>query len=213
MENELVNNYRKLSNEQLSNVLNSPQNYTEEAFKAAQRVLNERGDIKQILEEDTQNKNKNSERKILTLHIRGYYNRGLTPEQISAQLKPQFLNAEEFEKLIVSVFQEIVSEKDNLEIKNRTIGASIIGGIAGLLINASLIFLLLYFFRDKEGQFRFPLISLVALFLFSYAPIRIISKQNYKNVLVLIVSILATVFGVGLGYVIYALVGLPSISS
>ena len=186
---ELITKYRNLPVFDLLKILDSPDGYTPEAQEAACIVINEKGGQEKIKQEFNANQNKQSEKRYLSSIISHAYKTGKTEDQILSEIKTQFLSLEEAISFVNEVCKVAEREKDDEEIKNKTIGGCVIGGIIGFVVAGVSYYFILT--QDNRGL----LIAIGGILIFNYFIIHALTKQTYKNMMVLMFTTVSTTLG------------------
>ncbi len=199
--NNLVEKFQKYSDEELIEVHSKIDEYTEEGKEALNIVLKEKGGI-ELLKERVE-KQLEIEREIAKIKNEVYklLNQGKYSFEIKSNIKTNNVSSTQLEKIIEEVSNEFEKEKVDKKIKPRTILGSIIGGFIGGTIGG-----IVWGVQMIYSNHMFYLL-LIGLVMFSYALIRLFTKQSKKNMIVLIMTVVSVIYALILGQIIFEIFG------
>lgn len=201
MTEELIKRYRDYSDLQLIEVYKNKENYTEEARKALEIVMNEKGGLSLLQENYNKVHEINEEKRKIEAEIIFLKNKGNNKDEISNTLKSEIVSKSEINEILEEKFKEIEAHEKDLQIKPRTIigsifGAAIGGTIGGVLWGLQMIYSAHIFYIFGLG-----------LVMLSYGVIKFFTKQSKNNVVVLFLTILSVIYALALGFFLYSLFG------
>ena len=128
-------------------------------------------------------------------------NDGNRASEIKNKIQYDYISETEIDELITKNINRIQEEKSDREIKPRTIFGGIIGGVIGGTIGGIIWGIQMIY----SGHMLY--IFGIGLVLLSYAFIRLFTKQSKKNIIVILITIISVIYALGLGQIIYELVG------
>lgn len=198
---ELIERYRSSSDTELMNIYNNKEGYTDEAKKALDLVIAEKGGIESLKKRhqnfiEIEEEKYNLKKEILKLN-----SEKLNKEEIKSKITSNKLSYEETMEIFSKTLQEIEVEEKDIEIKPKTIIGSILGGIVGGTIGGILWGLQMIYSAHIFYIFGFGLIVL------SYGTIKLFTKQSKKNLAVFVITILSVIYALILGFYLYDLIG------
>jgi hypothetical protein len=198
---ELVDKYQALEDDELLEIYSKKDEYSEEAQQAFNIVIKRKGGLEQFKNRIESQISFNKESLQLSQDIDKLIKQGFEDIEIREKLKFKFHTAKQVDDLISSIRTGLEKEKSDRKIKPRTILGSLIGGaiggtIGGIIWGVQMVY---------SGHIFF--IIGIGIALLNYILIKSFTKQSRKNIIVLIFTILATLFALLLGQLIYELIG------
>ena len=198
---ELIERYQSSSESELINIYNNKEGYTDEAKKALQIVIEEKGGLR-VLQERHQNLIEiEEEKEQLKKEILKLKAEKLNNDEIKLKIKSNKLSEGDITELFNQTFQEFEGQERDLEIKPKTIIGSLTGGIIGGTIGGILWGLQMIYSAHIFFIFGF------GLFVISYGMIKLLTKQSISNGAVLVSVILSVIYALVLGFFLYNLIG------
>lgn len=198
---ELIELYRDSSDSELFEIHLKRDDFTEEARKALDMVVDEKGGfdaLNQRLELENQ---KEDERAKLSEQIFNLFDSGKSASDIQLLLSPTVLTKDEFSELIESEELEFQEISKDTKSKPRTFIGGIIGGVIGSILAGTM------WGAQMIYSGRIFWILVIGVFVITYGPIRILTKQSYKNKVVLILTFLFSVLAFIGGQLLFENVG------
>lgn len=201
MTEELIKRYRYYSDLQLIEVYNNKENYTEEARKALEIVVNEKGGLALLQKNYTKIQEKIEEKRKIEAQILLLINQRISKDEISNSLKSDIVSESEINDILEEKFNEIEAHEKDLQIKPRTIigsifGTAIGGTIGGVLWGLQMIYSAHIFYIFGLG-----------LVMLSYSVIKFFTKQSKNNIVVFFLTILSVIYALALGFFLYGIFG------
>ncbi|MBL7879580.1 hypothetical protein [Chryseobacterium gambrini] len=201
MLDELIERYSKYSDSELMNVYLNSNGYTEDAKKALEIVVEERGGFSSLKERYYKLVEKEEEKQRVYDKINQLYKKGNTKNDINSIIHSEILSTEEIQEITDLVSSRIEAEKKDVEIKTSTYIGSILGGFIGGTIGGILWGLQLIY----SGHIFY--LFAVGLGIISYGFIKFFTKQSKNNIVVLILTVASVFYALILGFYIYELFG------
>lgn len=198
---ELIKRYKDYSDLQLIEVYKNKENYTEEARKALEIVINEKGGLSLLQENYNKFHEIDEEKRKIEAQIIFLKNKGNSKDKIFNSLKSEIVSESEINEILEGKFKEIETHEKDLQIKPRTVigsilGAAIGGTIGGILWGLQMIYSAHIFYIFGLG-----------LVMLSYGVIKFFTKQSKNNVVVLFLTILSVIYALALGFFLYGIFG------
>lgn len=184
----LVKTYANYTAEELLEIIEHPDNYSEEAVKAANIVIETNGGIDTIKELSAQQQKKNTETERITKMVNHLYKKGTAAAAIKAQINSPILSQDEIAAITDAVDAKEQMRSKDKKLNPRTVIGSVAGGIIATLVSGVLLGQL--FLRTN----RVLVLLLVVVAVFNYLIIYLFTKQSYRNTIVLTATILSTIF-------------------
>ena len=201
MLDELIERYSKYSDSELMSVYLNTNGYTEDAKKALEIVVEERGGFSSVKERYYKLVEKEEEKQRVYNEINQLYKKGNTKNDINSIIHSEILSIEEIQEITDSVSSRIEAEKKDVEIKISTYIGSILGGFIGGTIGGILWGLQLIY----SGHIFY--LFAVGLGIISYGFIKFFTKQSKNNIVVVILTVASVFYAFILGFYIYELFG------
>ncbi|MBC7865281.1 MAG: hypothetical protein IAF38_20060 [Bacteroidia bacterium] len=187
---ELIEKYKDFSTEKLVKIASSSESYTAEAIEAANELIDQKGGREALQAEIEENKKAEklkilipNETKSIFRKVKELYKSGLSEEEIQNQINAEVLGIEKTKEIVTVAISRLNRKRENQRITNKTIGGCVIGGLAGFLLNTFL------FCNGFQTFNKVPNLIYGAFVLINYAIIYLITRQSFKNVLILIVCL------------------------
>ena len=198
---ELIERYQSSSDSELMKIYNNKEGYTDEAKKALDIVIEEKGGLR-VLQERHQNFIEiEEEKEQLKKEILKLKAEKLNNDEIRLKIKPNKLSEGDITELFNQTFQEFEGQERDLEIKPKTIIGSLTGGIIGGTIGG-----ILWGLQMIYSAHIFYIFG-IGLFVISYGMIKLFTKQSISNGAVLVSVILSVIYALVLGFFLYNLIG------
>lgn len=198
---DFISRYQKYTDNDLLEIETSIDNYSEEAKKAFNIVVNQRGGKEKLL----RLKNEKIALSNEIIRVNKTIIKLYTPETDASFFKKMItsdvLSREQLDEVIENTYLEIKTNREEIEIKSKTIGQSIIGTIVASLIGGLVWGLQLIYSP------RIFLILLAGIALICYGIIKLFTKKSHKNTAVLIASIIAVCLALVVGQILYRIIG------
>lgn len=194
---ELIERYSQYTDSELIQIYNNKSGYTEEAKKALEIVINEKGGIDLIQSRNTANIEKQNEKSKLNEEIKKMYDEGMTINDISMRLSASTLSQEEIDEVVNQRFNFLEEQKNDLTVNSGTIVGSVFGGLLGGIIGGILWGLQMIY----SGRMFY--IFLLGLIFISYGFIKLLTKKSRNNIAVFIATALSVLFALTLGIYMY----------
>jgi len=198
---DLVVKYDAYTDEQVFEVYTSIDTYSNEAKEALNIVIAKRGGLEKLIESEKERNARSKEIERIKLEV----TRLSTPDTDDSFLKKivtsNILSNEEVDEIVDNTLKLASREKEDKEIKPRTVWGSIIGGGVASLVGGSLWGLQLIYSK------KVFVILLIGLVLLCYGIIKFSTKQSNKNVVVVITTIVSVLMAIIIGQFIYEIVG------
>lgn len=201
MLDELIERYSKYSDSELMNVYMNSNGYTEDAKKALEIVVEEKGGFSSLKERYYKLVEKEEEKQRVYDKINQLYKKGNTKNDINSIIHSEILCTEEIQEITDLVSSRIEAEKKDVEIKTSTYIGSILGGFIGGTIGGILWGLQLIY----SGHIFY--LFAVGLVIISYGFIKFFTKQSKNNIVVLILTVISVFYALILGFYIYQIFG------
>jgi len=201
MVKELIERYQSYSDMELMNIYNNKQGYTEDAKKALDIVIEEKGGIKSLQQRhqnfiEAEEAKENLKNDIIKLN-----SENLSKDEILTRVASNNLSNTQQMEIFNRTFQQIEDEEKDTEIRSKTIVDSIIGGLIGGTTGGILWALQLIYSAHIFYIFGFGLVVL------SYGAIKLFTKQSKNNLVVFSMTILSVIYALILGFYLYDLIG------
>jgi hypothetical protein len=158
--------------------------------------IESRGGEKSFLEQLQKAKALDAEKARIWKEVAGLMSDHSDPVFIKKLIHSDLLTESELSQCIDTVHQKLTAHKFNIKVDAKTVGASVVGILIATVIGAVVSGAQLIF----SGQFFY--LSLVLVYFLSWLVIRFITKKNAANIVVLLSSIVATVLGPLLAFLI-----------
>jgi hypothetical protein len=196
---ELIEKYKTYDDKDLYEVYYNIANYSKEAQTAIDIVLKEKGGFETILSRLEEKATFEKETLRVKNEINKLLSKGFGATLKSTDIPSPLLSEKEITTMIGEQLQEAIEDTEDKKIKPRTLWGSILGGfisgtLGGIVWGMQLI-----------GSHRIFWLLAIGEFLFCTAVISGLTRQSKKNVIVLVASILATAYAIGLGFLIWSI--------
>ena len=198
---ELIERYQSSSDLELMKIYNNKDGYTDEAKKALDIVIAEKGGIASLQERHQNFIEIKEEKDHLKKEILKLNSEKLNKEEIKNKISCNKLSDKETLEILNQTLQEIEVEEKDVEIKPKTIIGSVLGGIIGGTIGGILWGLQMIYSAHVFYIFA------VGLFLISYGTIKLFTKQRKKNLVVFAITIISVIYALILGFYLYDWIG------
>jgi hypothetical protein len=194
---ELNQTYNAYSDEELTEAWRSINDYTPEAIEVLTAVIEKRGGIEALLENEQLSGEVFQETERIKQQVRQLASPGVEPEFLHKMISSDILYETQRLAIIRETLDTIAHEKEDMEIKPRTlVGGSLAAGLAavigGILWGLQLMW---------SGRIFY--IFLIGLVVLSYSFIRFFTKQSHKNTAVVILTVISTFVALAIGQLMY----------
>ncbi len=194
---ELIQTYNAYSDEELTEAWRSIHDYTPEASEVLKTVIEKRGGIEALLENEQLSWEVFQETERIKQQVRQMATPEVEPEFLHKMISSELLDETQRLTIIQETLDSIAHEKEDMEIKPRTlIGGSLAAGLAavmgGILWGLQLMW---------SGRIFY--IFLIGLVLLCYSFIRFFTKQSHKNTAVVILTVISTVVALAIGQLMF----------
>ncbi len=195
---ELIDRYDGYSDEELYAMFAQIDQYTPEATEALEHVVKQKGGIDALKKRLQLQAETMQEIERLVGETRKLLLAGTPPEQVKQLLaSSQVLSQDRIVKIVDDCVATLERQTNDRKIKPRTLLGSLVGGllggsIGGIVLGVSLI-----------QSDRIFVLFLLGLVLLSYGFIRGFTRQSSSNSVVAVATVLASLYGLGLGWVLY----------
>ena len=197
---DFIAKYETYTDEELFQINATISDYSEEAKNALEAVLKKRGGLETITKglEDKAFIAKETTR--VEKEVTKLSGKGTNADFLKTLIKSDILPEEQVHDIIDTKFAEVEAEEEDMKIKPRTVFGSIIGcGIAsvvgGILWGLEMIY-----------SNRIFYILVFGLAVLCYGIIKFLTKQS-KNDLVIIATVIAVILALGIGRILYNIIG------
>lgn len=182
----LVKTYSAYTAEELLEIIQNPENYSDEAVKAANIVIESKGGVDSIKQISLLQQQKTAETERITKLVTSHLKKGIAPEKIKEQVNSPILSYTEIEEIITAINKKEKALIKDKSLNPRTIIGSVIGGIIATLVSGILLGQLFLYTN------RVLVIMLALVAVFNYLIVYLCTKQTYRNTIVLIATICST---------------------
>lgn len=194
---ELIQTYNSYSDEDLTEAWHSIHDYTPEAIEVLTAIIENRGGIEVLLDKEQVSRDYYVETERIKQQVRQMATPGVELEFLNKMIGSEMLGEAQRLGIIRETFDSIAHEKEDMEIKPRTlVGGSLAAGLAavigGILWGLQLMW---------SGRIFY--ILLIGLVLLCYSFIRLFTKQSHKNTAVLILTFISTVVALVIGQLMF----------
>ena len=198
---ELIDRYKSYSDSEFAKTYQEKDKYTDEAKKALELTVENRGGLVSLMERYNKILEKNTEIiKIQELALR-IYSEGNNENELKSVVNSEVLTELEINEILSKVKNSVAAQKEDVKVKPRTIIGGLLGAFVGGLLGGILWGLQIIY----SGHIFY--IFGIGLFLLSYAFIKLFTKQSKNNIVVFILTIVSVIFALILGFYIYDIFG------
>ncbi len=198
---DLVVKYDAYTDEQVFDVYASIDTYSNEAKEALNIVIAKRGGLEKLIEREKERNARSKEIERIKLEVTRLSTSDTDDSFLKKIVTSNILSNEEVNEIVHNTLKVASQEKEDKEIKPRTVWGSIIGGGIASLVGGSLWGLQLIYSK------KVFVILLIGLVLLCYGIIKFSTRQSNKNVVVLITTIVSVLMAIIIGQFIYEIVG------
>jgi hypothetical protein len=198
---DLVVKYDAYADEQVFDVYASIDTYSNEAKEALNIVIAKRGGLEKLIEREKERNARSKEIERIKLEVTRLSTSDTDDSFLKKIVTSNILSNEEVNEIVDNTLKVASQEKEDKEIKPRTVWGSIIGGGIASLVGGSLWGLQLIYSK------KVFIILLIGLVLLCYGIIKFSTRQSNKNVVVLITTIVSVLMAIIIGQFIYEIVG------
>jgi len=197
----LINRYKEYSVKQLLEVYHNLTDYSEDAKEALRIVIQDRGGLDLLLENEQSNAEEIAETDRIKAEIKKLITPGMDLDFLSKLITSQKFDQSRTDTIIQETFAEINKDLDDRKVKPRTI----IGGIIAAGI-ASLAGGILWGLQMMWSGRAFAIFFLGLVFL-CYGLVRLVTRQSYKNMAVFLFTALSVIMALLIGQLMYVVFG------
>ncbi len=198
---DLVVKYDAYTDEQVFDVYASIDTYSNEAKEALNIIIAKRGGLEKLIEREKERNARSKEIERIKLEVTRLSTSDTDDSFLKKIVTSNILSNEEVNEIVHNTLKVASQEKEDKEIKPRTVWGSIIGGGIASLVGGSLWGLQLIYSK------KVFVILLIGLVLLCYGIIKFSTRQSNKNVVVLITTIVSVLMAIIIGQFIYEIVG------
>ncbi len=198
---ELTKKYKEYSDEELIEIHEKVDEYSNEAKIAIENVIVSIGGIDKLKERINKQNEIQTEIQKIEEQTTSLYYQNKSKENILSEISYDLISENQFYEIIEETINKLEKDKEDKKIKPKTIIGGIIGGFLGGTIGGIIWGLQMI----HSGHIFFILgFGLVIL---SYALIRLFTRQSKKNIVVIIMTIISVVYALILGQILYEIFG------
>src|SRR5215207_7691215 len=198
---DFLKKYDSYSDEELYNAYSTIDDYSDEAKKALDITINNKGGLESIISKAKQKEITDKEIERLKLETAKLAVPGTELSFLQSLIKSEILSRAQTNKIIEEQFAIVRLEQEDKKIKPRTIWGSIIGGgiasiIGGILWGLQMI-----------QMHRIFYVFLIGLIILSYSTVRFFTKQSKKNTAVFVATGISVILALFIGQVLFDMIG------
>lgn len=198
---DFIQQYEKHSDEELYQMYLRKDNYSEEGQEALNEVIDQKGGLARLEKLIEQSQKVFSERLRIQQETERLAVSHNDDELVFKLVSSDILTEEEVKEIISARLVQLKHQRRDQSITSRTIWGSLFGSVLAAILGGVIWGLQLI------QMHRIFWILAIGLFLLSYGLIKWLTKQSKNNTVVLVASLLATIGGIGLGFVLYEMAG------
>lgn len=198
---DFVQKYESYTDEELHAVYLNQAGYSDEAIKALEIVLENKGGLDALLKRLEEKHIVEKEIHRIRKETAELGSKGIDSSFIKSTTASGILSPEKVNEIIDSQYAEVERALDDKRIKPRTIAGSIIGGLTASIIGGILWGLQMIYSN------RIFYILGIGLALLCYGIIKLATRQSKNNIVVLVASIISIALAVFFGEMLYAIYG------
>ncbi len=198
---ELTEKYRGFSDEELIRTHAKIEEYSPEAKLAMDKILLERGGVKTIEDKIEKQQEMLQKEKDIKYTISVLVKQGKTKMEILKEIGTDFFNVEK----INSIVDEMIAGQNKILKDKKITFRAIVGSLLGALVGGT-ISGIIWGVQMIYSQHMFVLIA-IGLALFCYFMVRVFANKSKKNVIVIIATVLAIIYALLLGELLYGIFG------
>lgn len=198
---DFVQKYESYTDEELQAVYLNQAGYSDEAIKALEIVLENKGGSDALLKRLEEKHIVEKEIHRIRKETSELGSKGIDSSFIKSTTASGILSPEKVNEIIDSQYAEVERALDDKRIKPRTIAGSIIGGLTASIIGGTLWGLQMIYSN------RIFYILGIGLALLCYGIIKLATRQSKNNIVVLVASIISIALAVFFGEMLYAIFG------
>ena len=198
---DFISKYEQYSNPELLAIHNTINGYSEEAQEALETVIQKRGGIEKLLEEEQKNKLLQKEVNRIARETQQMGNDGIDPEFIKTITTSSILSKEQIEQVIDKKYAAVEAEIKDKKITSKTIVGSLVGAGVATIVGGTLWGLQLIYSQ------RIFYLFVIGLALLNYFIIKFITRQSKNNIVVVIATALSIILAILFGQILYGMIG------
>lgn len=198
---DFVLKFEQYSDEELFEAYSEPDSYTDEAKKALNIVINNKGGLEKIMQRLEQAAQIVDEEVRISKETAKLFVEGTDTAFLNKIITSSILPADKVRAIIDNKVAGLKLEKEDKEIKPRTIFGSILGGSIASVIGGILWGL------QMAWSGRIFVIFFIGLVLLCYGIIRLSTRQSQRNNAVAIATLISVILAVIIGQLVYEIVG------
>lgn len=196
-----ITEYTSYSDEKLLQIYHSSDEYSNEAQKAIESIIEKRGGMNALYNRVSEQQKIKEEIERISKEAEGFANEQIDSFFIKKVTQSNILSSEEVLRIIDEKITKAEEAKEDKKIKPRTIVGSIIGGLIASLLSG-----LLWGSQIIYSGRVFSMLLIGILFI-NYGIIKLFTRQSNKNVVVLISTIISVILAILIGGVLYSIFG------
>lgn len=198
---ELKGKYTTFTEDELFELSRTIKEYTPEASQALDAVLEEREGKKSFLDRMNLQRQIEKEFRKITLSAKSLLKKNHSVGYIQGKLKSDMLNESEVKAIIVQAQKEYIIEQKNLSMNGAELAKGLLGGLIGGTVGGGFLALPLIW-----GEMIMGVMALGVVWV-SFQFVSKFTGKSKENKSVIILTILASVYAVWLGFYLYGFFG------
>lgn len=205
-EEELKTQYEAYTDSELLDLYHNLEGYSAQAAAAVNMIIEKRGGLDALQARVQVHRTTETEKLRIEWEVKALSRKGVDIDFLKSTISSKILPAEEVCAIIDVAGRQLSIEKEDQQIKPRTI----IGGLAGTLtasIIGGILWGLKLIYQGQGLDHKVSALLAVGLALVCYGIIRLFTRQSRRNIMVLIfigLSVLASIF---IGLTLYRVIG------
>lgn len=198
---QLIDKFHGYSDEELFNVYDQLDGYTDTGKQAFEIAVEKRGGLDYLKDKTTRMAETKAEISKVKSEVRDLLQLGVAKTEIIDRVEIHSVTKDKLLEIINEVSAALANDESDRKIKPRTILGGIIGGIIGGTLGGILWGIQMVY--SKQMFFIFG----IGLVLLSYGSIKLFTRQSKKNAAVMVITIVSVLYALLLGQVIFEVFG------
>lgn len=198
---QLIDKFHGYSDEELFNVYDQLDGYTDTGKQAFGIAIEKRGGLDYLKDKTTRLAETKAEISKVKSEVRELLQSGVAKTEIIDRVEIHSVTKDKLLEIINEVSAALANDESDRKIKPRTILGGIIGGIIGGTLGGILWGIQMVY--SKQMFFIFG----IGLVLLSYGSIKLFTRQSKKNAAVMVITIVSVLYALLLGQVIFEVFG------